>query len=235
MAWFKRADGSLAPVEDKKDGLDDVEFKPEKLREDIVNSVDEKFTAFAKSQSEAMKPMQEMAELMKAERQERLDAEKRRKDVATAEAKGDFSERMMLDPESAINDKLSGTNNAILLLASREARRETLGDKEYYYGDIKSKVDSLIDTLPLNQRSNAGSLENCYKLVMYDHQKEVAEGKIKARNTSGIFEGGSTGAHSGNDVKDGPENLGAEEKEMAKRFGMSEKDWASSKKELSYV
>lgn len=235
MAWFRRSDGTLVPGEEKKVGLDDVEFKPEKLKEDIVNSVDTKFTEFAKSQSEAMKPMQEMAALLKQERDERIAAEAKRKKTEEAEAKGDFSERMMLDPESAINDKLSGTNNAIMLLASREARRETLGDKEYYYGDIKSKVDALIDTLPLSQRSNAGSLENCYKLVMYDHQKEVAEGKIKARNTSGIFEGGSTGAHSGDDKKDGPENLSADEKEMAKRFGMTEKDWAGSKKELSYV
>jgi hypothetical protein len=234
MAWFRQKDGSLQPGEDR-DGLDDVEFKPEKFKEELTNTLTEKFAAQEAKQAEAMKPMQEMAELMKAERAERAAAEAKRVAAAQKEEQGDFSERMMLDPESAIEEKLQGTNKALMLLAAREARRETLDSKEYYHGAIKARADALIESLPLAQRSNAGSLENCYKIACFDNQKEITEGKIKARNTSGIFEGGSTGAPSGTGAGEASDNLTAEEKQMAKNFGMSEKDWGAQKREMSYV
>jgi hypothetical protein len=234
MGWFRQKDGSLAPGEDR-DGLADVEFKPEKFKEELTNTLTEKFAAQEAKQAEAMKPMQEMAELMKAERAERAAAEARRVAAAKQEEQGDFSERMMLDPESAIEEKLQGTNKALMLLAAREARRETLDSKEYYHGAIKERADALIETLPLAQRSNAGSLENCYKIACFDNQKEITEGKIKARNTSGIFEGGSTGAPSGSGSAEAHDNLSVEEKQMAKNFGMSEKEWGAQKREMSYV
>jgi hypothetical protein len=236
MGWFRQKDGSLAPrADDDNAGLEDVEFKPKEFQENLDKTLAEKFTALETKQAEAMKPMQEMAELMKTERAERAAAEAKRAAAAKKEEQGDFGERMMLDPESAIDEKLQGTNRALLMLASREAKRETLGEKEYYHGAVKARTDALIESLPLAQRSNSGSLENCYKIACFDHQKEIAEGKIKARNTSGIFEGGSTGAPSGGKAGEDSATLTEDEKKIAKNFGMSEKEWGASKREMTYV
>jgi phage I-like protein len=234
LKWLRGSDGAVKPVE-VQDGLEDVEFKPEKMKEDITTSFKTELDARDAKMDERMKPMQELALSIKQERDERIAREAAAKAKQDKEDKGDFSERILVDPENAINEKLQPTQIALLKLASREARRETLGEKEYYYGDLKSKVDALIETLPLNQQTNSASIENCYKLIMYDHQKDITDGKIKARNTSMIFDGGSTGGHGGKEKGDDTETLSTEEKHIAERLGVSEADWKKSRKELSYV
>jgi len=234
LKWLRGSDGAVKPVE-VADGLEDVEFKPEKMKEDITTAMKAELDARDTKMQESMKPMQELAELIKKEREEKGREEAARKAAKDKEDKGDFSERILIDPENAVDEKLRPTQVALLKLASREARRETLGEKEYYYGDIKNKVDALIETLPLNQQTNSASIENCYKLVMYDNQKDVADGKIKARNTSLVFEGGSAGGHSGKEKGDDAESFTKEEEHIAERLGISKVDWQKSKKELSYV
>ena len=105
----------------------------------------------------------------------------------------------------------------------------------YYYGDIKNKVDAMIDAQSVNVRTDPNVIRNCFKLVMYDHQKDIADGKIKARNTGAIFESNGTGAHSGNDKGEDNESWTADEERAAGHMGLTKKDWITSRKELTYV
>lgn len=232
MPWFRRGDGQLQPGD--KDKLDDVEFSPEKLKTEITTEFKTQLDASTTAQDAKFKPLFAMAEQIQADRDERKkqadDAAKKK----TAEENELGTDDFLLDPLDATRRAMAPTNNAVLMLAAKMARTEYLGDKEYYHGDIKSAVDKMIEAQPLHMRSRADVLENAYKIACFDAQKEIADGKIKSRNNAANFEGGSTGAHSA-DSKEGAETLTAEEKFVAGKMGISEKDWATSRKELSYV
>ena len=230
--WVRRSDGSMSS---EKEGTGDIEFKPEKLKEDITNEVTTKFTEFSTAQDAKLKPLLEMAESIKADREQReatrlaAETKKRREDDQIDDT--DF----MLDPNGAMERKLNPTNNAVRMLAARMAKQDTLVDKEYYHGEMKAEVDRMISQQTLENQMKPDIIENCYKLVHYNHLQDISEGKIKSRTASTVFEGGSTGGHGGKDNSEGSEVLSAEEKEVAKHMGISDKDWITSRREMSYV
>lgn len=234
MAWFKRSDGSMSAEEERRN-KSDIEIDPAKLKEDLSGEISGNLKKFKEDQDEQLKPVLSFVEEMRAEREERkrAEAEEQRKRVAKENEVDDTD--WLLDPSKAVEKKLQPTQMAVLSLASKQARQEILGDKDFYYGDIKVEIDKRIDAQPLNQRTNPTMIENCYKLVLFDKQKEIAEGKIRARNNAASFESKGTGGHSGKGAEDHDEELSADEKFAAKALGMDEKDWKSSKKELTYV
>jgi hypothetical protein len=231
--WKKMVDGSFKPADDNDNS--DIEFKPEKLKEDITNEVKSSLSAFETKNNETLKPILEMAAQIKADRESRAEAARKAEENKNNKENEVTSEDFMLDPAEAVRRQMQGTNTAVMMLAARAALRETLEDKEYYYGDIKQKVDAMVAQQPLPSQCRADVIQNAYKLVMFDHMKEVQEGKIKARNTSAIFEGGSTGGHDGKKADDANESMTADEKLVASKMGISDKDWISSRRELSYV
>lgn len=231
--WKRMSDGSFKPAEN--DTNDDIEFKPEKLKEDITKTVTDSLSAFETKNNETLKPILEMAASIKADRDAKAEAVRKAGEDKNRQDNEVTSEDFMLDPADAVRRSMTGTNNAVMMLAARAALRETLEDKEYYYGDIKQKVDAMVSQQPLASQCRADVIQNAYKLVMFDHMKEVNEGKIKARNTSVIFEGGSTGGHDGKKADDANESMTADEKLVASKMGISDKDWISSRRELSYV
>ena len=229
--WVRRGDGSLGEGKD----LSDIEFKPEEFEKKLTTSFKTQLDEMQTKQNESMKPLLDMAASIAAEKTEKVEAARVAAAKKTAETNEVTMEDFMLDPEDAMRRKLEPTNRALMMLAARGALREQMEDKEYYHGDMKSKIDALVSTLPLAQQTNAASIENCYKIVVYDHQKDITDGKIKARNTAAIFAGDSTGGHSGKESSDSGETLSADEKLVASRMGISDKDWISSRKELTYV
>ena len=234
MAWFKKDDGSLSPEEQRRN-KSDIEIDPSKLKEDLSTDFGKHLETFKTEQNEQLKPVLSFVEEMRKEREERIAAEARKKAAETAKENEVDETDWLLDPSKAVEAKLKPTQMAVLSLAARQARREVLEDKEYYFGDIKNEVDKMIDAQPLAQRSNTNVIENCYKLVMYDKQKDIAEGKIKAKNNSASFESNGTGGHSGKGSGENEEEMSQDEKTAASALGLSEKDWKSSKKELTYV
>lgn len=232
MPWFRRSDGSFKPGEEKED---EVEFDPKKFQGEISTDLTNKFGEFQTKTDEKLAPVLEFAAAWKADK-EAKEATARTAAANKTKIDNELTEEdYLLDPIEATRRAMEPTNNAIRLLASRQARREVLEDKEYYYGDIKSKVDAMIDQQPLTLRHDSNVITNCYKLVMFDNQKDIADGKIKARNTSAIFESGSTGGHSGKEGGEGEESWTKEEETAAGHMGLTKKDWISSRKELSYV
>jgi hypothetical protein len=221
-------------AEEERKAKSDIEIDPSKLKEELSTEINGNFTKFKEAQDEQMKPVLSFVEEMRKEREDRKKAEEdnARREAAKNEEVGE--EAWLLDPSKAVEAKLKPTQLAVLSLAANQARRDTLDDKEYYYGDIKTKVDQMIEAQPLNQRVSKTVIENCYKLVMFDHQKDIAEGKIKARNNSASFESTGTGAHSSKSGEH-EEEMSQDEKQAASALGVSEADWKKTKKELTYV
>lgn len=233
MPWFRRSDGSFGAKDESK--LDDVEFKPEDFKKDLETTFTTKLTEMQTAQDAKFAPMFEMAAQLKADREARETAAKKANEAKNREDNQVTDEDFLLDPGGAVDRKLQGPTNAILMLASREARREVLAELPYYHGELKTKIDAFIDSQPLANRSDASVIMNAYKLTVYDADQAIKDGKIKARNSAMNFESNGTGAHSGSETKDGMEALTAEEKFIASRMGVSETDWAKSKKEMSFV
>lgn len=231
--WFRRADGSV--TSEKPNDLKDIEFKPEVLKADIETSLTTKLTEFSSEQEKKFKPLFDMAATIEADRAAKSNKEAQERSKKQREDNEVTDEDFMLDPSSAVDRKLSGTNTAVKMLAARMAKQDTLGDKEYYHGDVKSKVDAMLSAQSVDAQCRADVIENCYKVVCFDMQKDIADGKIKAKTSSATFEGGSTGAHSGRDTTEKSDDLTTEEKFVAQKMGISEKDWAASKRELTYV
>jgi len=189
-----------------------------------------------------MKPLLDMASSIAEEKAEKAKKLREAEAKKTLEENEISEEDWLIDPKGAaerlVAQRTQGTNTATMMLAARMARKETFEDVEqypYYAGDIKAKVDAMIDAQPLNTRHRADVIQNCYKLVAFDHQKEITEGKIQARNSAATFSGSGTGGHSGKAGSEENETLSNEEKFAAKSMGISEDDWKKSKRELTYV
>lgn len=238
MPWYKRSDGSMAAGEEKgKD--DDIEFKPEKLKEDITKEFDTKFTSYQAEQDKKMQPLLDMASQLASDR---AAAAKKIKDAEEKKNKDDnalTNEDFMLDPAEAtrraIAEGTSGLTTGVKMLAARGNIRETLQDQEYYHGDLKTKIDSMIAAQSLDNQCRSDVVLNCYKTVVFDHMKEINEGKIKAKTSSSTFEGGSTGGHKADSDNSTAETMTEDEKRAASAMGIKPDEWIKSRKELSFV
>lgn len=232
MPWFKRSDGSMAA---REESVADIEFDPSKLKTELEESSKKQFGEFSAEMDTKFAPIVEMAAQMKADRETREASAKAAAEKKSKEDADVDDEDFLIDPKSAVAKQLQPTQIALARLAAKSAKSDALGDEEYYHGDIKKKVDEMIAGQPLSAQLDPSVIKNCFKLVMYDSQKDIADGKIKSRNSSATFQADGTGAHSGGGSGEKDEALTDEEKRAAKVFGMSEKDWSASKREISYV
>jgi hypothetical protein len=231
MPWYRRGDGSLTPGDKKEE---DIEFKPEELKKDINESVKAALEEIETKRASEMKPIHDMVSAINKDREDRANAAAKLAAEKKKEENQVSDEDFLLDPAGATAKAIAPTNNAVYMLAARQARSEVLGDKEYYYGDVKNEVDKMIQLQPLARQSDVSLIENCYKLVMYDKQKDIADGKLKIRNNSASFQSNGTGAPSAED-KNKDEDWSKEEENAAKSMGFSKKEWITSRKELTYV
>jgi len=238
MPWWKKPSGELVDDKEKPEGA--VEFKPDDLKKDLESTIDNKLKTFTESITTGLKPMQEMAETVKKEREERerKEAEARRK--TEAENQTDFETEFALDPAGATKKYVEQSGQkrdiALIALASRQVTADTLGTEEYYHGKVKTDTDKLIAALPPQFRCDPASIANCYKVAYMDNKKEIDEGKIKSRTSEMTsFGNNGTGAPSGGDRKEADDKLSDDEKRVATMLGLSEKDYASSRKDMSFV
>lgn len=234
MSWFKNKDGVMAPGADNAN-VDDVEFKPDKFKAELTGEFKTQLDTLKTEFASTLKPLNDMALQIAEDRKNNTERARRAAEQKTAEEGALTTEDYILDPQGATRREMQPLAIATMKLNAKVARGEYLANKEYYHGDVKSKVDAMIENQPLSNQARADVVENCYKLILFDYQKDIAEGKLKARNTSGIFEGGSTGGHAGDKTSEETDSLSADEKFVAAKMGISDKDWIKSRKELSYV
>lgn len=218
-----------ASSEAAKRDLSSIEIKPEIITNAMKPQLDAFKTEIGSQMDEKLKAVNEF---FAAQNTQRAADARRRQQEEEEPGEVDY----FTDPATAIDKKLQPiirsqqAANAMLMI------NEVLGDMEYYKSDpeFKAKVLGMINKQPLQVRSNADIILNCYKLVAYDERENIKEGKYKsvlgAASTTG------TGGHAGHSKKEDEEvTVSDEEKVYAKKMGISEADWIKSKKTLEYV
>ena len=69
-------------------------------------------------------------------------------------------------------------------------------------------------------------------VLIFDHQKDINEGKIKSRHAATQFSSTGTGGHNSSDPSKEDDFISPEEKMYASKMGISTKYWITSRKEI---
>lgn len=192
-------------------------FGKKEETEDAGKSVEAKFTAIddqfkglSTKQEEIGNTLSSLAETIKsindrqaAEETQRLERERKAKENATKTTETKTAEQeldlLASDPRKYITELATNTSTPATKLAmitsARLMRNEVLQDKEYYYGDFKKKVDSLLENEPnLQNQNNPSFILNCYNLVLGQSIEQIQKGELKKRaSLLSYADGGSDG------------------------------------------
>ena len=132
-----------------------------------------------------------------------------------------------------------GLTQATINTQSRQLRRDIFDenpDKYEYYDkanpEFKALVDSLIDNMPLANRTNPDAIQNCYYVAFGREQQKIKEGKLKSRFAATSTS--STGTTSTTKDKD-TIVLTDLQKSAAKAFGITEEEYGKQAREMTYV
>lgn len=176
--------------------------------------------------------------------QKRLREEAKARQLADAnktknDKTGEEVEQLWLeDPKKAFEMQSQDLRVGMLNAQSMNIRREVFEDEgefEYYTGDFKKEVDSLIEnSLTPSNRIDPASIKNCYYLVLGRKQKEIKENKIKSRFSSMTTSSSKSGEGSGK-AGDGTITLSDEMKQAAAKLGVKPEDYAKNAREMGYV
>lgn len=167
------------------------------------------------------------------QRASREAAARKQNEQQVANQNAQFNE---IDPtmRQYVDQSLKPIADAALWQQGTELRRNIFDNAEafpYYNGSLKEKVDALLDSQPAAQRANPDVIRNVYKIVFFDNQKEIDEGKHKSRLASASTSGSGTGMPN-QAGEGGMPVLTQQMKSVAKAMGMSEADYATAMKEL---
>jgi hypothetical protein len=221
------------PVENKDDKV--TEITPESINKSLTETKTEletKLNALGSKIDEhpTLKAMQEFLDGQAAARQR---AEQQRQQQQQTEHNKQF-ENVDDATRNYINETMRPLAVATLLQQGNEQRRQIFDNEEefpYYTGPVRAKVDALLDAQSPEQRANPEVIRNAYKLVVFDHQKDISENKIKSRFASASSSGTGTGAPTGDGGSKTP-ILTQQMKEVAAKMGMKPEEYASAMQEL---
>jgi hypothetical protein len=234
---LRGAGGSDAPPERQAANKDDKlnEITPESINKSLTETKTEleaRFTALGESidNHPTLKAMQTFLDEQKAAK----DAAARRASDQSRQQNDQRFENVDQTTREYVNETMKPYAEAAIYQQGNEQRRTIFEDAEafpYYTGTLKSKVDALLDAQPPVQRANPDVIRNVYKIVVFDHQKEISEDKIKSRLSSASTPTTGAGTSSAGD-KGALPVLTQQMKSVARSMGMSEADYATAMKEL---
>lgn len=165
------------------------------------------------------------------------EAEKAARERAAAELAARTTpkfENVDAETRQFVQTQIAPIANAALLNAAMEQRRVIFEDAEqfpYYTGAVKAKIDEMLDKQPLDSRGNPEIIRNAYKLVVFDHQKDINDQKIKSRISNSVGSSSGTGGpNTGN--ADPVATLTPEMRTVAQKLGISDADYAAAQQEL---
>lgn len=152
------------------------------------------------------------------------------------EAFNDFAN----DPRAALNRAVAPAAKAAILALSKQTRQEVLGDKEYYHGEFKRKVDQMIDsgTQDMQQLTNPSYILNCYRVVLAEaHEQGELERHKRGAAMHGFSDAGNAGAARETnatptiDYRDNGAHSAAQTKYAAAKLGLTDEDIIAAAKE----
>lgn len=240
MAWWdkdnkdnKDKNNNNSDNNDNKNNDTDIELKPAEVKAKL-DKLD-----VLESKVAQLDDMKKTSDRMSSFLDAQEEAGRRRKAQELADKanknKEQNSEDWITDPQKAFNDSTRPLVENQLRTSSRLLRKEIFDENpaefEFYTGRFKDMVDAHINALPLTALNDPDSIKNCYYVVYGKMQKEIKEGTVKSKFSSAS----DANARKGEDDKDKDMVLTDEEKRAAKAFGMDEKSYAESKKEMNYV
>jgi len=177
----------------------------------------------------------------------RKAAEKRTKeqqDQSRQQTEEELAEMALTDPIGAmkrvIADQLGGRDTALLTIRADNLKREVFENAEkfpFYTGEIKEKVDKILDQQTLANKNDRSVVEHAYHSVVGQHYKELSEGKLKSRFATSEGERGSQGkAGEKQDAKQ-PRKMSEDDKKAARMLGFDEEAYGKMLEEegVGYV
>lgn len=238
MAWFDRNNTNSEPGGTQKEPqLTDEQF--ERIATEVAKKIEKPLTDGLATASAAALEGNPILKRLKDTMDANDEAAKKKKEASTTTQQhasnkefAEAYENLDDDTKKVIDARFNSVQQSAMRTDARETRRSVFEDEDnfpYYAGDIKRKVDEMIEAEPLVNQTNPLVVRNCYKIVMADHLKELQEGKLRSRLSNAT--GSSTSTTSQIDPNALP-SLTDDEKKTAKNLGISETDWAKTKKDL---
>lgn len=228
--WMQREQGNR----DQKA----IEIKPEMITDAMKPQMDAFKKEFGESIDAKLAPI---ADFLKAQK-DKDEAERAKQQQQQRQQKKDDleinPEDWITDPEGTTRKMLTPLQETVMAQSAIIMREKVLGKMDYYSSDpaFAAKVDALIDAQAPVNRANSSVIMNAYKSVHYDLQDDIKTGKIKSIAAASGLSNNGQGGHSGEKKKDDDvTTLSAEEKNYARKMGLSEEDWVRGKRELEYV
>jgi hypothetical protein len=225
--WNNREEEGVKEETSAKSDLRSIEIKPEIITAAVKPHLDSMRTELSSTMDEKLKPMNDF---FAEQNRQRAEAARRQQVEAENVDELDYA----TDPAAAIDKKLAPlirnqqAANAMLMI------NETIGEMELYKNpEFKAKVLAKINSQPLQLRSNAEIILNCYKLIAFDEKEAIQEGKY--RSAVGAASTSGTGGHSGSSKSESEVTISDEEKVYARKMGISDENWVKSKKTLEFV
>jgi phage I-like protein len=239
MAWFDRNNTNNEGGGDGNKNLVLTDEHFERIATDVAKKLEkplnDSLTSASQAALDANPILKRLKDSMDANETRRQEAERARTTSASQTQQTEFDKAYdELEPEvrTVLDARFSQANQSAMRAEARETRRGIFEDIEshpYYTGDLKKKIDEMIEKEPLENQINPLLVRNAYKIIVADHMKDIQEGKVRSRLSSAT--GSSTTTTTKTDANALPA-LTDEDKRAAKNFGIKEEDWAKTKKDL---
>lgn len=211
---------------------EEIELKPAEVKAqlDKIGSLESGFNSFKTESKATMDRMAAYLDKQDKDEATRLENERRAKATKTQE---ELDDEFLTDPKEATKKLMRPLVETSVNHEARDMMRDMLDNNTEKYGlmtdpNFKSQVEKLVFGLPLSQRANLQSIENCFYVAQGQNADAIKEGKIKARFAASSSVGGGEG-----EKGKGTETftLTDEQKKAAKVFGMTDEQYGKARKE----
>lgn len=233
MAWFKQEE---QPKPQKSQEEFEIDLA-KKVTESVASALPQTVGEVVKQYFEQDPTLTELRQTMAASRERQLEQQRRQSEQTSQTEQQRLAEaRENMDDHTRtyVDRQFEVLNRTAQQTSARELRRSIFEDAEnyeYYTGDVKRKVDEMLDREPLQAQNTPDVIRNAYKVVVFEHMKDIQDKKLRSRLSS-VSAPVSTPGQSQVDPNALPE-LTDEEKLYAGKMGIKLEDWAKSKKEYA--
>ena len=233
LPWLKKKDD---------DGGEHLEVRlPDEIKKQLDDSAaaskaaDEKIASLIKSQETIMAFINGEKEEKEQRKAELL---RQRQTEHQTEVDEEIQDLIVSDPKKAIEKATEKHSVAIMTLRADNLKREIFEDAEkfpYYTGDIKAKIDQLLDGQSLAAKNDRGVIENTYYSIVGRHEAEIRENKLKTRFASPESNRGNAGGNQTNPGDSRTPEITDEIKRIAKMFDMKPEEYAKQLQEEGII
>lgn len=238
MAWFDRNNTNNEPggeaSQPKAFTLTDEHYN--RIADDVAKRLEGKqgeAVSAALLENPILKRLNDSMDAAEANRRKQQTAQGAQAHQAEEQQFAEAYNELDQNTQRVLDTRFQQLTDRSLRVEAREVRRSVFEDVEnypYYTGDLKKKVDDILDLEPLGSQANPNVVKNAYKVVLADHITELQQNKLRSRLSSAS--GSSAAASLASSDPNALPELSTDEKNYAEKMGIDPKEWAKSKKEM---